>query len=124
VLSEQGLDAAVRTLAEHAPIPVTVEARGERLPELVETAAYFVVSEALANIAKYAHASQAWVSVGKENGNALIRVRDDGIGGADPTSGSGLLGLADRISAINGQLRIDSPVGAGTTIHAEIPCPT
>jgi signal transduction histidine kinase len=122
VLTDQGLDAAVRTLAARAPLPVQVAACGERLPAPVETAAYFVVSEALANIARYAHASKASVRVDHSDGQARIEVRDDGVGGANPRNGSGLLGLADRIAALDGQLHVDSPVGAGTTITAEIPC--
>jgi signal transduction histidine kinase len=122
VLTEQGLDAAVRTLAARSPLPVQVDACGERLPEPVETAAYFVVSEALTNIARYAHATKAEIRIGRNTGNAHIEIHDNGVGGANPHNGSGLNGLADRIAALNGQLRIDSPTGAGTTITADIPC--
>jgi signal transduction histidine kinase len=122
VLTDQGLGTALRTLAARAPLPVEVEGCGERLPEPVETAAYFVVSEALTNVARYAHASKASIRVERRNGHAHIEVRDDGIGGADPQTGSGLRGLADRIAALNGQLKVESPQGGGTTITAEIPC--
>ena len=89
----------------------------------MEAAAYYVVSEALANVAKYASASTATVRVARMNGRAVVEVVDDGVGGADPTVGSGLRGLTDRIEALDGRLRIVSPVGEGTTIRAEIPCP-
>ena len=122
VLTDQGLAAAIRTLASRAPLPVEVEGCNERLPEPVETAAYFVVSEALTNIAKYAQASNARIRVDRTDGHAHVEVHDDGIGGADPQTGSGLRGLADRIAALNGQLEVESPQGGGTTITAEIPC--
>ena len=89
----------------------------------MEVAAYFVVSEALANVAKYADATSVRVSVGREDGSACVLVADDGIGGADPADGSGLRGLADRIAALNGTLEIESPPGVGTVIRAEIPFP-
>ena len=95
-----------------------------RLPGHVETAAYFVVAEALANVAKYADATEARVTVGRTNSNARIEIRDDGNGGATPVSGSGLRGLADRVGALDGQLTIESPPGRGTRIVAEIPCAT
>jgi signal transduction histidine kinase len=94
----------------------------ERLPEQVEAAAYYVVSEALANIAKYAQASTAAVRVSRSNGLAVVEVEDDGIGGADPSRGSGLRGLADRVEALAGRLAVDSEPGRGTRIRAEIPC--
>jgi signal transduction histidine kinase len=122
VLTDQGLDAAVRTLAERAPVPVSVETTSERLPGYVETAAYFVVAEALANVAKYAHASHAWVTIAHANADAVIEVGDDGIGGADMNSGSGLRGLADRVGALDGQLSVESAPGEGTRIRAVIPC--
>ena len=122
VLTDQGLDAAVRTLAERVPLPVEVRTSGERLPAHVETAAYFVVAEALANATKYAHASRAWVTIGRRDGHAIVEVRDDGAGGADLNGGSGLRGLADRVGALDGRLLIDSPPGGGTRLQAEIPC--
>jgi signal transduction histidine kinase len=98
-----------------------VEVPGERLPAPVEAAAYFVIAEALTNVAKYAEANEATVAVRRRNGHAVVEVRDDGVGGADPARGSGLHGLADRVGALDGTLRIDSPVGAGTLVRAEIP---
>jgi signal transduction histidine kinase len=95
---------------------------GAELPAQVEAVAYFVVSEALANVAKYARASHARVHVRRLNGHAIVEVRDDGVGGADATRGSGLRGLADRVAALDGQLRIESPIGGGTVVRAYIPC--
>jgi signal transduction histidine kinase len=95
---------------------------GERLPEAVELAAYFVVAEALTNVAKYAAASRATVDVNRVNGKLLVQVKDDGVGGADPDAGTGLRGLADRLAVIEGRLEIDSKPGTGTTITAKIPC--
>jgi signal transduction histidine kinase len=94
----------------------------ERLPEAVEVAAYYLVSETLANVGKYAQASSATVAVSRSNGNVLVEVTDDGIGGADTERGSGLRGLADRVEALDGRLRIWSPRGRGTRVRAEIPC--
>jgi signal transduction histidine kinase len=88
----------------------------------VEAAAYYVVAEAMTNVAKYAHASHATVSVRRYNGLATVTVSDDGIGGADPALGSGLRGLADRVAALDGHLDVDSPSAGGTRISAEIPC--
>jgi signal transduction histidine kinase len=93
----------------------------ERLPSPVETAAYFVVAEALTNVAKYAGATHAVVSVSRDNGHAVIDVRDDGIGGADSTHGSGLRGLGDRVGALDGTLEVRSPAGEGTLVRARIP---
>ena len=123
-LTDNGLGDAVRTLAQRAPVPVDVEVDESmgRLPGHVETAAYFVVAEALANIAKYADATEARVTVGRTNSQARIEIQDDGNGGATPDRGSGLRGLTDRVGALDGQLTIDSPPGKGTRIIAEIPC--
>ncbi len=120
---EHGLAAALQSLATRAPVATTVnyEPAG-RLPEPVELAAYFVASEALANVAKYAHATSASVRVWQLGGNAAIEIADDGIGGADDTRGSGLRGLADRVEALDGRLRVTSRPGHGTTIVAELPC--
>jgi signal transduction histidine kinase len=122
VLSDRGLGAALEALAGRAPIEVELaEVPGDRLPEPIEAAAYFVVAEALTNVAKYAHASLATVSVTRRNGHAVVEVADDGIGGADPDRGSGLRGLADRVSALDGRMLLDSPAGSGTRLRAEIP---
>jgi signal transduction histidine kinase len=122
VLTEHGLAPALDGLVARAPVPVTLEAETrERLPEPVESAAYFVVSEALANIAKYAQASHATVRVRQVNASVTVDVSDDGVGGADLARGSGLRGLADRVSALDGTLSLDSPPGRGTRLRAEIP---
>ena len=123
VLSVRGLDAALAGLANRAPLPVEIDATADgRLPEQVESAAYFVVAEALTNVAKYSQASHASVSVTRENGEVLVEVVDDGVGGADPSTGSGLRGLVDRVSALEGRLEVDSRAGEGTIIRATIPC--
>jgi signal transduction histidine kinase len=122
VLSERGLEPALRALANRAPVPVTIEAHDEeRLPGPVESAAYFVVAEALVNVAKYARATQATVAVRRMNGRVTVDVADDGVGGADVSGGSGLRGLADRVAALDGTLVLDSPAGRGTRVHVEIP---
>ena len=122
VLTERGLEPALQSLVARAPVPVTVESRGaERLPGPVESAAYFVVSEALANVAKYAHATHARVMVERSNGHLTIEVADDGIGGADAGNGSGLRGLQDRLAALEGTLWLESPAGRGTRLRAKIP---
>jgi signal transduction histidine kinase len=123
VLTDRGLGTALETLAHRAPVPVELaELPQERLPEAVELAAYFVVAEALTNVAKYAHASHAKVEVARENGRVLVEVEDDGVGGANPESGTGLRGLADRLAVLEGRLEIDSERGRGTTVRARIPC--
>jgi signal transduction histidine kinase len=121
-LSERGLDAALEGLAERAPLPVELETTpSERLPDPVESASYFVVAEALTNVAKYARATRASVHVTRADGRVLVQVSDDGVGGADPMRGSGLSGLLDRVSALGGTLEVDSPPGKGTTVRAAIP---
>jgi signal transduction histidine kinase len=123
VLSERGLDAALQGLAHRAPVPVELaEQAAERLPKPLEAAAYFVVAEAITNVAKYANASHATVSVQRQNGTVVVEVADDGVGGADPGKGSGLRGLADRVSALDGWLEVISESGLGTTVRATIPC--
>jgi signal transduction histidine kinase len=121
-LTDHGLGAAVRTLAERAPIPVDVTACDERFPGEVETAVYFIVAEALTNVFKHAQASKAWVTVERRNGSAFVEVGDDGGGGAALGTGTGLLGLADRAAALDGRLVVDSPPGGGTRVVVEIPC--
>jgi signal transduction histidine kinase len=123
VLTERGLEAAVRTLADRAPIPVELSRLPkDRLPGSVEAAIYYLVAEAITNVAKYAQATSASVAVERSNGFATVVVRDDGIGGAEPVPGSGLVGLADRVEALGGRLHIESPPGRGTQLTAEIPC--
>ena len=122
VLTDRGLEPALQALVLRAPVPVTLaEAPEERLPEPVEAAAYYVVAEALTNVAKYAEASAATVRISRVNGAAVVEVADDGVGGADPGNGSGLRGLADRVEALDGRLEVVSSRGSGTTIRAEIP---
>ena len=124
MLTDRGLSAAVESLATTAPLPVELAAMpDERLPAPVEAAAFYVISEALANIGKYARASAARISVTRVDGHAVVEVDDDGVGGADPASGSGLRGLVDRVEALDGTLLVVSPEGGGTRIRAEIPCP-
>jgi signal transduction histidine kinase len=123
VLTDRGLGTALLTLANRAPVPVELgELPDERLPEAVELAAYFVVAEALTNVAKYAEASHATVQVERHNGRVVVEVSDDGIGGADPGRGTGLRGLADRLAVIEGRLDVESERGHGTTVTARIPC--
>jgi PAS domain S-box-containing protein len=123
VLTDRGLAPALGALADRAPLPVLIESDlDERLPSVVEAAAYYVVAESLTNVAKYAGASSASVRIQRLNGNAVVEVRDDGVGGADPTLGSGLRGLADRVEALNGRLGVESESGGGTRVWAEIPC--
>ena len=123
VLTDRGLEPALQSLVARAPVPVSVEAPAEeRLPGPVESAAYFVVSEALANVAKYARATHAEVAVRRDNGRVTVEITDDGVGGADAARGSGLHGLADRVAALDGTLSLDSPAGRGTRVRAEIPC--
>lgn len=123
VLSDRGLRPALEALAGRAPVPVALgEPPEERLPAAVESASYFVVAEALTNVARYARASRAEVRVSHRDGEVEVEVRDDGGGGADPGSGSGLRGLADRVAALDGRLEVISPPGCGTTVRAVIPC--
>jgi PAS domain S-box-containing protein len=122
VLSDRGLAAAVEEVARRAPFPVQVTSvPAERLPESVEVAAYYLVSEALTNAAKYAEPSSATLTISRADERVVVEVGDDGVGGADLAGGSGLRGLDDRIGALGGRLEIDSPRGQGTTIRATIP---
>ena len=123
ILTDRGLDAAIAALADRAPVPVeVVRLPPSRLAPAVEAAAYFVVSESLANMAKYAAARKAKVSVEPVDGRLVIEVADDGVGGADPARGSGIRGLTDRVAALDGRLSVHSPPGEGTVVRAEIPC--
>jgi len=123
VLSDHGLAHALRALALRAAVPVALDVAlpEERLPMAIEAAAYFAVSEALTNVAKYAQASEASVTVEAHDGYLDVSVDDDGVGGADPAAGSGLQGLRDRLAALNGTLEIESDPGAGTKLHARLP---
>jgi signal transduction histidine kinase len=124
VLTETGLSGAIQALAERSPVPTTITTLPPgRFPAPIEATAYFVVSEALANVAKHAAATNAEVSVRELTGRVVVAVSDNGIGGALPDAGSGLRGLADRVAAVGGSWRIDSPPGRGTRLEAEIPCP-
>ena len=121
ILTDRGLAAALDALATRSPVPVEVETAVDGLPPAVEAAAYYVVAEALANVAKYADAERVLVRVAQEDGSAVVLVEDDGRGGADPQAGSGLRGLADRVEALDGTLAVHSPPGVGTWIRAELP---
>jgi len=124
ILSQGGLVPALKTLARRSAIPVELSVgAGERLPEPVEVAAYYVVAEALTNVAKHARASVVHVDVDVHDDALELRVRDDGVGGADPSRGSGLIGIDDRIEALGGTMRIDSPTSRGTTLFVTLPIP-
>jgi PAS domain S-box-containing protein len=126
VLTDRGLELALTSLAHRASVPVelNVALPPERLASSVEAAVYFTVCEALTNVAKYAHASRAWVSVERCERHLDVEVGDDGIGGADLSSGSGLQGLCDRVAAVNGTLDVDSQPGSGTVVRARLPALT
>ncbi|MET0768587.1 MAG: histidine kinase [Solirubrobacteraceae bacterium] len=122
VLTQRGLAAGLDALAARAPFPVAISAElGEPLPPAVEAAAYFVVTEALTNVAKYAGASSAEVLVRRDEDRVVVEVSDDGVGGADPSAGSGLTGLADRVAALGGRLEVRSGPSRGTVVRAEMP---
>jgi signal transduction histidine kinase len=121
VLTRGGLRAGVGALASRMPVPVDIGISVERLPSAVEATAYFVVAEALTNVAKHSHANRAAVTARVEDGTLQVQVRDDGIGGAQ-ADGSGLLGLGDRLAVLDGSLRVESPAEGGTLIAAAIPC--
>ena len=123
-LTDRGLASALNGLAGRSPVQVelTVETPDERLPSTVESAVYFVVAEALTNVARYAQARTVKVTVVRSNGQVDVQVSDDGVGGADPAQGSGLRGLSDRVAALDGRLDLTSPDGDGTTVRARIPC--
>ncbi|MEV5964951.1 sensor domain-containing protein [Kribbella sp. NPDC051952] len=123
VLSDRGLDAAISAVAARSPVPVRVKVAVDPRPSLtVESIVYFVVTEALTNIAKHAAAAQAWVSIDREADVIRIEIGDDGQGGATFTTGTGLQGLSDRVSGIDGWLRVFSPPGGPTVLSAEVPC--
>ncbi|MFI6324712.1 sensor histidine kinase [Nonomuraea sp. NPDC050556] len=123
VLTDRGLEAAVRDVAGRSPVPVTVDLPIDtRLQEAVEVSAFYAVSEALANIAKHSQATTASIEGQITRKELVIEVRDDGVGGADPAGGTGLVGLADRLSVVNGRLSVSSPAGGPTLVRVEIPC--
>ena len=123
ILVESGLDPALHSLADQAALPVHIDAVPlERLPAGVEACAYFVVSEAVANAAKHASAGSVHVHLERAGGALRLAVRDDGVGGADRLRGSGIAGLHDRVAALGGSLTVESPVGSGTLVRAELPC--
>jgi PAS domain S-box-containing protein len=123
VLTEGGLEPALSGLAGRIPVPVTIErVPRDRMPAAVEATAYFVVAEALTNVARYAAATRAYVHVERRDDVLAVVVRDDGRGGADPAAGSGLRGIADRVAALGGRIALESPVGEGTMIQVELPC--
>ena len=119
---DDGLAPALRELASRSPLRTQVDATDERFDDRLETAAYFVASEALANAAKHARASLVTLSAARRNGSLVVSVRDDGVGGARPADGSGLVGMTDRVSALGGSLAVASPQGEGTMVTAELPC--
>jgi signal transduction histidine kinase len=122
ILTEEGLAAALESLGARSALPIELQVLEGRLPAQIEATAYFVICEGLANVAKHAQASKAKVCVSRRNGKLAIEVADDGVGGARPERGSGLSGLADRVEALGGRLRVESPAGGGTRIVSEIPC--
>jgi signal transduction histidine kinase len=119
---DDGLGPALRELASRAALHTRVEATEERFEDRLETAAYFVASEALTNAVKHARASEVRLSAARKNGNLVLCVRDDGVGGARPSEGSGLAGMTDRVAALGGSLTVESPPGHGTVVTAELPC--
>jgi signal transduction histidine kinase len=123
VLSHGGLRAGVDSLASRMPLPVSIDVPATRFPGAAEATAYFVIAEGLTNVAKHAAAERAWVTVAERAGRLELEVRDDGIGGAVP-GGSGLLGMGDRLAALEGRLAVESPAGGGTLIAASIPLPS
>jgi signal transduction histidine kinase len=123
VVSGHGLEIALESLVAHAPVPVRLRVElGSRLDEPLEVAAYYVVAESLANLGKHAQAASATVDIGRSPGEVVVEVADDGVGGADTERGTGLRGLADRVEALGGRLRVWSPAGGGTRVRAELPC--
>jgi signal transduction histidine kinase len=122
ILSEGGLGPALRTVARRSAIPVELgHVIEDRLPEPIEVAAYYVVSEALTNAAKHAHAFRVDVEAAVRDNSLLLSIRDDGVGGANPAGGSGLIGLRDRVEALGGSIEIDSPPGRGTNVVVRLP---
>ena len=122
MLTRGGLGPALKALGRRSPVPVELDVRTqERLPEPVEVAAYFVVAEALTNAAKHAHASLVRIEADVVDGDLRVSVQDDGVGGANPARGSGLVGLTDRVEALGGKLTLHSPPVGGTTVRIDLP---
>ncbi len=123
ILEDRGLDAALSAVVARSPIPVTLDVRVDvRPPAAVESAAYFVVNEALTNVSRHAMATRAHVAIARAGDRLVVEVRDDGIGGADVARGTGLQGLRDRIAGLGGSMYVISPTGGPTTISVELPC--
>jgi signal transduction histidine kinase len=123
ILQDRGLDAALSAVVARSPVPVELDVRlADRPPAAVESAAYFVVAEALTNVARHAEATRAHVAVARSGNRVVVEVRDDGRGGADASVGTGLQGLRDRVGALGGVMYVLSPVGGPTTITVELPC--
>lgn len=124
VLADRGLDGAIQALVLAVPLPVemNIDLPSARLPPPVESAAYFAVAEALANVVKHSDATHAWIEMGLEDGNLIALVGDDGNGGADANCGTGLLGIERRLVAFDGTLQISSPMGGPTIISMAVPC--
>jgi signal transduction histidine kinase len=123
ILEDRGLDAALSAVVARSPVPVSLDvAVAERPSATVESAAYFVVAEALTNVARHAHATRARVAIARAGDRLIVEVRDDGIGGADPSGGTGLQGLRDRVTALGGTMHIVSPDGGPTTLLVDLPC--
>jgi signal transduction histidine kinase len=124
VLTDRGLDAAISAVAGNIPIPTTinVDVNNERFQPIIESTAYFVAAEAMTNIVKHANATEISVAIRLEGDNLVVEVTDDGRGGADPQNGTGLIGLASRVEALDGTLTVSSPAGGPTILKAEIPC--
>ncbi len=122
ILTDRGLEAAIAALASQGPVPVALSVDVPTRPSpAVETAAYFVVAEALANAIKYGEPERIEIRIRRANGTLIAEIEDDGRGGADP-AGHGLAGLAQRVRALDGRLHVESPVGGPTTVRAELPC--
>ncbi|WP_405144862.1 sensor domain-containing protein [Sphaerisporangium sp. NBC_01403] len=123
ILTDRGLPAAVADVADRSPVPVEVSVEcSERLPSAIESVAYFVVCEALANVARHSRATRATVEGRFRDDRLVVEIRDDGVGGADASAGTGLAGLADRVSVVDGRLMLSSPPGGPTLLRVEIPC--
>lgn len=123
ILEDRGLDAALSAVVARSPVPVTLDVQvADRPPAVVESTAYFVVTEALTNVARHAHATRASVAIARAGDRLVVEVRDDGVGGADPAAGTGLRGLHDRVTALGGTMQLVSPAGGPTTLLVELPC--